>query len=233
MSHVHRIAVPILILGFFFCTTQVIAQVDSLPPLRKAITLFGGAALPTGALAATSGSNAGFAKTGFVLGAEFTTEMSRHFVVGLEGSYNSLPMDEATIQSFFRILFGINNITVSADSWVTIGAFGNVGFTADISSAVHFYGRGKLGIAFGTTPKISIVVNNVPITQNSASASAFAYGFGFGVIVNNAFDIGVHFLSSEPTYSGTTQGGGQSLDSKFSQPTSIFQLRVGYSFEIH
>ena len=222
-----------LILGFLPYINQAVAQEDILPPLRKSVTLFGGAALPTGEFAAASGKDAGFAKTGFVLGVENSAEAVRHFLVGLEVNASSMPIDAATAQSAYIDKLGTNNLTVDAGSWLIVGVLGDVGFGANLGSSVYLYGKGKLGLAFGNTPQISLQVNNEPVTQNSASASAFAFGFGFGVIANNAFDIGVHFLSLTPEYRVTTIQGGTSTVSNFSQPTSVFQLRVGYSISLN
>ena len=53
-------------------------------------------------------------------------------------------------------------------------------------------------------------------------------GFGLGVILSEKFDIGLHYFTSEPEYEVTVQGGGNTVSGKFKQPTSVFQLMVGY-----
>jgi hypothetical protein len=222
-----------LIVGHVASFNQVIAQEEIPRPLRKSVILSGGAALPASAIGATSGSDAGFAKTGFVLVVEHSAEALRHFLVGLEVNASWLPIDGEAATTSFENKFGTTNVTLDARPWLIIGVLGSVGFDVDAGSTSHFYGRGKIGLAFGNSPRISMQVNNAPVTQNSASADAFELGFGFGVIINDAFDVGVHFISAQPEYKVTTEKGGTSTSSEFGQPTSVFQLRVGYVISLN
>lgn len=189
--------------------------------------------MPAGSIGAASGKDAGFAKTGLVLGVEHSAEALRHFFVGLEVNASWLPIDGEAATTSFAKKFGTANVTLDAGHWLIIGVLGDVGFDVNVSSTSHFYGRGKFGLAFGNSPKISMQVNNASVTQNSASADAFALGFGIGVIINDAFDVGVHFISARPEYKVTTEKGGTSTSLEFAQPTSVFQLRVGYVMSLN
>jgi hypothetical protein len=219
----------LIIFAFTCCICITITKAQE--PNRDLMKRFRilGVSIPTGGLSATSGQTAGYAKLGFSAGAEFTSEVSTGFELGLLGnlSYNSL--DDATIQSQAQNV--IPGVKVSTTNWLLINLMGSMGFNASVSENSNFYGRGYIGVMFGSSPEIKLTANSNTVTQSSATATTVSFGFGTGVIVNNQFDIGLRYLTAEPEYNVTASGGGSSASGKFTQPSSVILLSLGYIFQ--
>ena len=215
---------------FFLATGLVSAQTEETgPPLSATHLKFvGGMVIPTGDFSSSTGTMAGLAKTGFGFGAEVTKEAGKFFEYGIVGTLNVSSMDGAAIESQFRSILGTNAVTVDAGSWVLVSALGTAGFNVEVSPTTRLYGKSKLGLMHGKSPELNFIVNGTGISQNSASSTAVSFGFGLGVILSEKFDIGLHYFTSEPEYEVTVQGGGNTVSGKFKQPTSVFQLMVGY-----
>lgn len=194
---------------------------------RLNVQLFGGLAIPTGDFASTSSSDAGGAKTGFVVGGE----LGLNFVAGLAWwntvavSFNSL--NEELVED----LAGTTSVSGDMGSWTTIWPMTGLKYTTWVAPAVSIYATGQFGLLLGSTPEVSVSSGVFRYSAKSFSSSAFAYGFGAGVLVANRFTAGVRYLTGQPEYDiefrVTAPGYTSTTTGKTDQPTSIFQLTVG------
>ena len=159
--------------------------------IKNHLSLFGGATFPTGDFSALSGNTAGFAKTGFGGGLEFTARVLEGLQVGALGEFSVNSTDE----EFLRKYFSSVPVGISSGSWFLFGGMASVGYIVDVSPVFGLYGRGYLGLCVGGSPEFSI---NLPsssggmVKQNSATSSSFGYGVGAGVVISNLVDVGVH-----------------------------------------
>ncbi len=181
--------------------------------------------LPMGELASTATSgNSGFAKTGFGGSVEYGMGIVRGFGFAVGGQFNTHSVDAATLASQLG-----TGISVDAGSWTLIWLTAGPAFNLEISEGTRIYGVGRLGLLFGSSPAFTISTTSASGKQNSSSGSAFGYGISAGVIFGGNFDVGLGFLSAEPEYSATGRAlNGNAFTTTFKQPSTIFQIGVGY-----
>ena len=205
--------------------------------LKNKVKIMVGGGLPVGDFSSTSLTlaTAGFAKTGFSIAGEFSTQVQRGFELGLMGYFSSHSIaDDEMKKQFVALLsqLGVNasNVSLTTSSWQLIGATGSVGFSVEASPDVDFYGKGFVGALFGKSPELTASVDTIQASQASATGTAFGFGAGVGIIVSKNFDLSLRFLAGEPEYEGTVQVNGSTMPVKGKQPSSTVQLMVGYVF---
>jgi hypothetical protein len=184
-------------------------------------TLFGGVSIPTGDLAATAGSKAGAAKTGFAVGADGSLALSPKvaWMSSVNLSVNSV--DLSFLQNF--------GVSADAGSWTLVWAVTGLKVFGNVSPEVELYGFGQAGLLFGTAPQITLTVGPNRATQNSASATAFGFSFGAGINIRHV-SLSVRYLSAEPEYSVTASGTGGTASGIIKQPTSCVAITGGIAF---
>jgi hypothetical protein len=186
------------------------------------LVLFGGVSIPAGDLAATAGTKAGAAKTGFAVGADGSVALAPAvaWMSSVNLSINSLDLS-STLQGF--------GVSADAGSWTLVWALTGLKVFGNVSPEVELFGFGQVGLLFGTIPEITLTAGTARATQNSASATAFGFGFGAGITISHV-SLGVRYLSGEPEYEITASGTGGTASGKYKQPTSCVQITGGIAF---
>lgn len=202
---------------------------QSSPWKTKAIFGFhGGAGIPVGDFASTTGSSAGGAKIGFSGGMDFRLAFSDYvnWSASLNVSLSSL--DEQAL----RATFGAPT-SLSAGSWTTIWALTGLGFRETVAPQIKFFSNGEIGALIGSSPEYSVsgYVGSqfISISQKSSTAISFAYSVRAGLEISN-FLLGVGYFAGKPKYDVTATGGGLSSSGSFEQSTSIIQVYTGIVF---
>jgi hypothetical protein len=202
--------------------------IHKVPPLKTYVVFFGGLSTPVGEFASTTGSSAGYAKTGFAFGGEVNVEVARNSTLGFVASYNIFATDAATMQNQFRQMFGTNDITLSASSWGVFTGFATIGFYVDVSTVTKISVMPEFGVCVGTSPEISGTANGVSFSQSQATSTTVGYGFGLGVLIREMLSAEVTYFSAEPQYEVTVRAGSMSSVGKYKQPTSSIRFQIGY-----
>jgi hypothetical protein len=207
---------------------------------RSALSIFGGAAMPTGDY-----SKEGNAKSGFMFGAQYVSRGKIRWL--LTGSYSSNKME-------FPPMYSQNGISSKTGNWTSL--FALTGITLDISnpSDVRCSMTPLIGVLFGSIPEITITVSNeayvehpsygilygngggINVSQSSGSSTALAYGVALELVFGSKIVLGARYIASNPEYNVQDKIWGQGMTSygqiiTISQPEQYdFQLKQSTSF---
>jgi hypothetical protein len=203
---------------------------DEDAPIKKQFKILGGISAPVGDFAASTAAEAGVAQTGLALGTEFSSEVARHFILGIGVMFDLNSMDAAEIEKVVQTASGFSNAHVDAGTWDLFWFMGGAGFNAPLTSVTDLYGGGSLGLLVGISPNLTLRNGSSEGHSNSATAKSIAYGLGLGIVVDTRYDIGLRYLYGEPEYNVTSVSGSMSSTSKAKQPTSVIQFTVGLVF---
>ncbi|MBI5471342.1 MAG: hypothetical protein HY961_03255 [Ignavibacteriae bacterium] len=199
---------------------------------RTSVLLFGGASIPMGDLAETSGQKAGYAQTGFDAGIQWYGG-SENVQFTIAGVFASNSTDMSTVFSPSSSY----SANVESGSWMTIWTLGGGRFAADVAPSFQIHGDVLFGALIGMSPEIKATLSaynyytgrteTVTATQESQTAVGFAYGVGFGFSISQ-FDVTIRYLGGSPEYEIEAKGSsGTTSSSKFQQPTGLLFLTAG------
>jgi hypothetical protein len=179
-----------------------------------------------------TGTNPGYAKTGFGFGVDFSMDLTKGFGLGLAGSFFSHTTDASSFANDLTQLGAPVGTTAEADSWKLLWLTAGPSFHIPVSSNSRIYGTGSIGLLMGTYPQIK-AIDPFQNTANVSTASAtnLGYGFSVGFVLEGKFDFGLRLLSAEPEYKVTvTNFSGGKTDVQTKKPTTILNLTLGYRF---
>ncbi len=184
--------------------------------LNRRFKLFGGIGFPVGDFSESGTPEGGLAQAGFTVGAELCTEAAPHFELGAGAGFNLHSVDVSYFQNQYP------GVRLDAGSWKLFWFTGLVGFDANVSDDVDFYGHGNFGLLFASTPDFTAYSGGSTGHANSVSGTSVGYGFNFGFIFNNRFDAGLRYLAGEPSFTINGISGKQSI--------AVFAVTFGYVF---
>ncbi len=206
-------------------------------------TLYGGLAMPRGDFGDNDLDNndAGFAKTGLVLGGEYAIPMGSPGLFGVIGvSMVRNSFDEDVFQDAAGDEFSFD-----IGPWYNVPIMAGLKYQSEMSPGMRFYATGQVGLNIIKGPKFeessAYYGESVEITWDTANS--FGFGIGGGVVINDKINLGIRYLSLgeadlEGTVDWTGDGDSGSEDVKWEDedmfdgvpPLSILLLTVGIEF---
>lgn len=196
-------------------------------PTKGTFGIIGGMAMPLGDFSATSGNDAGFAKSGFTFGAEYSHPIGNSGFWLTTITYSNNSIDE---QEMRRYVGFPSTVSLDIGTYSSICPVTGLGILAPISPDVSIYAIGQIGALFGTTPEVTAKSGSVSVSVTSASGSSFTYSLGAGIKTSKNIGISCRYFSGKPKYKITSSGGGSSTNSEYEQPTSIMQIMAAITF---
>jgi len=184
-----------------------------------------GLSLPLGDFASTSSQYAGFAKTGYSLGMDYTRTISNAFVWPTSVMFSMNPTNE---EELYRQLGSPPGLTLTVSPTYTLWPLTGPGFQVS-QPGVSFQGAVQVGLLIGRCPGIKMTYAGSLSEQPSAGATSFAYSLVSNLRLQR-IQLSGRFLSGRPKYNVTATGGGASASGSFEQPTSVFLILAGIGF---
>jgi len=184
-----------------------------------------GLSLPTGDFGSTSSQYAGYAKTGFSLGMEYTHTIGNAFVWPTSVMFSMNPTNEAEL---YRQLGFPSGLSLTVSPTYTIWPLTGPGFQVS-QPGVSFQGAAQLGLLIGRCPQINMRYGDNVSEQPSAGANSLAFSLVSNLQLQEV-KLSGRFLTGKPKYHVTATGGGMSTSGTFEQPTSVFLVLVGIRF---
>ena len=191
--------------------------------------IFGGVSVPISDFASIDSVSGGFAKTGFSIGAEYTSKSFLGSEMGISCIVGYYPINLAALaNNRLRLRPGS---PVESGAWILIWPQASLGYRYPLSNIVTMFGRGYGGLFYGVYPEVTIIDAGVTrYTQNLSIKLAFGWGAGIGVAINKKYDLEIRFLSSRPDYDLNTAGGNLLTTETSTIDTKTIQIMVGYIF---
>lgn len=184
--------------------------------------ILGAVSLPVGDLGSTSGLQAGYAETGFALGADGNFPIARNFGWMGTAVFTANGTD-------LKSQFAGTGLSINSTSWTGFWLLSGIRASGYAAPQFELYLHGQVGFLVGSTPELRLSYASASASQPSATSAGFAYGVGAGMNVNH-IHAGVRFISSEPEYQIQAQGTGGTAIGKFKQPTSLVLVTFGIAF---
>lgn len=212
------------------CWTAVLAGPTYCGPL----SLQGFISMPTGDFGDDSGEEAGLAKTGFGVGAEFKLPVGTQRLSWLFSTHllvNSVDTDVIEAE--------MPGGSVDASSWVNIPLMAGIRVENVASPQIGMYGVGLVGLNFARSPQLDmsgpIDGYDAQFKQESGSATSFGFEVGGGVLIADKFDVSLRYLNlGKPEFTvevqGTVDGETVVTEGEFEQSISMFLISAGFAF---
>ncbi|MEW5799874.1 MAG: hypothetical protein AB1728_12810 [Bacteroidota bacterium] len=210
----------VLLLTFFAYSQEEYEEVR-----KNQFSILGAVSFPTGDFGETNTQKAGFASTGFGVGAEFDIPIDESYSVLTSGIFVANPVDVEGMKTLFQNQFG-SSVNIKAESYSSILLMSGIQFIGQSSSKSHIFINAQGGFLFGTLPEITLSSGNAQSNQPSASTTAFAFAVEGGMILGDRFKIGAKYISAKPKYNVTASGTGGSISGTIEQPTSMVLLHI-------
>lgn len=192
----------------------------SFAPKPLSFTVHGGVGIPVGELGKTTGTTAGLANTGFIVGADLNYMLGdiASWVTSLDFSFHGI--DETAL--------GVpTSISRDIGSWLLVWPVTGIRITPVGSSDVRPYAQVQVGLLAGSSPSMSFSNGTDQVTQSSASGTSMAFSAGVGVHVGRKVSIGARYFYGEPEYEISLTSPSLSGRFKYKQPTSVIALVLG------
>lgn len=218
-------------------------------------TAYVGTAMPPGDFGNKHLDNkhAGFAKTGYVVGAEYAVPIRASGLFGVIGiSTIGNGFDGSEIRSGFVDMIGVEGLEVdlTMGSWNNIPIMAGLKYQSEISPWLRLYGTGQAGINIIRGPKFEMIAEAIggSVDINWKTATSLGFGIGGGAVIYDRINIGMRYLRlGEANLKGTfdyafpRQGGSATIRWKelptfFGRPIgdvppfSVLLLTVGLDF---
>ncbi|MFZ4620344.1 MAG: hypothetical protein ACOYNS_07290 [Bacteroidota bacterium] len=209
--------ISVLILFSQFTFSQEIEETSP----RVRITLFGGASLPQSAFSSTTGTDAGFALTGFAGGLEVNSQLngSLSWNSSLSLASNGMDAKEMEKQS-------TSGVTLTTGNYLTTWGLTGVRFSAKTATGATLYCQAQVGLLYSSFPDIDVNFMGNSLKQTTTSNAAFAAGFGAGLQLQK-ISIGVRYYNGKPEYEEKAVGAGQTFTAKVKLPATVLLLIIG------
>ena len=187
--------------------------------------IYGSISIPTGDFGDDKGIDAGGAKTGFGIGAEYK------FPIGSPG------LEWITSATFLLNGFDVSEVEkeftgdIDACSWINVPVFTGLIFQIQTSPTLDIYGLGQVGLDFIKAPDVEISYMGVSGEISYDLATSFGFGIGGGLIINKKINIGFRYFGfGEPEIKGTMKIDSFEEDMEMEQPISIIMITIGTNF---
>ena len=183
-------------------------------------SLKGGLGGPIGELKATSGREAGYAKTGFLAGGDVALRLgpSLWWVLSTTITFNGIDESKLILPE---------GASVEAGEWRGIWPMTGLLVESGGKADLRAYGTLQIGILFGTSPELVFPVGNETARQSSGSGSAAAFGASIGLAWRDRFLLELGYLSGTPSYDVGVTIGGDTAFGEQEQRSALITLMVG------
>ena len=198
-------------------------------------SIYGFLALPTGDFGDDSGEGAGYAKTGFGLGAEYTMAIGAPglgWVTSTTLIFN--PHNESAIKELIIDVFEMpDDGMVSTKSTINIPILTGLKYQAEISDGMEIFGAFQVGMNFikpgnwgGTAG------GEIWEMEFIFSSISFGFSIGGGFIFNESFNVDfIYFGLGESEIEGTiTNPDGNSRTKNIDQKVGVLAITLGIIF---
>lgn len=188
-----------------------------------------GAGFPVGDFSSGSNTNleAGYAKIGFVIGAQYMNKLGKNLGVGASAFYNYFNADKSV-----TVPNGGSGITVSLDHWQYFGLAIGPTVTLDVDDNVCVDIRAMAGIASANAPRVNYL-GAAFLKEDWSTTPVFQGGANLRVKTNNSriyVFANADFTYLEPDFTITSYD--DSFTEKIKQRMSVLNLTGGVGFRL-
>lgn len=204
------------------------------------LEVFGGLNTVSGNFSQTDYSNSasGFAKAGYVLGAQGAFFFGGNLGLGVSLSQADYGVNTLALANGYREDFDVDEATVASKHYkfnnLLIGPYYSFAFgrlTLDF--------RGLVGISAATLPALRVALEDQStFTQNKATSTGFAYQVGVGlrvpIVKNVGLSLRVDYANTKPkfvvSYDNVNNDSGRAITS-YNQPVSSLNGTLGLFYQ--
>ena len=165
-------------------------------PAKGQFSIFGGLSMPQGDFANNDfGEDAGFAKTGFCLGAEYVKPLNSpglSWVTNVSIIFNSVDADP--IAEGYGEEQGVD-LSGDAGSYLNIPVMTGIRYQSETSPTMQIYGLAQVGLNYMKPPTVELSAEYITAEMETESKTSFGFGIGAGMILNNKYNIGFRYLT--------------------------------------
>ncbi len=221
----------------------------------SAFVLYGGGALPLGDFVKddASNKNAGFAKPGWLAGAQFVTGGGIGFLIDASYSSNPSKLDKIISDSIGNIPSSYN-VENTAGTWSSFFLLAGIKIGTSNPSGANFFLSPVIGVVMTKTPDASSKISgsdyssgylmtiNEEVSMSSSSKTIVVYGATIEAILGAGITIGARFIACKLKYDleVTMKGSASYMGYNFTvnqtekyqrEPNiSLAQLYLGFAF---
>lgn len=191
--------------------------------------------IPVGDFGDDSGEGAGFAKTGFGIGADFTLPIGAPGL-GWTSSLSFIinPQDKNAIKDLLIDAMGMpEDASISTKSTLNIPILTGLKYQTEVANDIELYGAFLFGLNFIKPGEWKGTVEGESGSIEFDSATSLGFAIAGGVIFNEHLNAGFKYFGlGEPDLDATLTSPDPDLNGTetVEQKITIFAITVGYSF---